>query len=151
MNWPSHNDIAVDLGCKATKQKPKRAQTKRLNTMDHHTYAHSQSKMLIDLCIFLHRALHWTINETIQFMRLCNLSHMRPTMAQVSLHIAQYCQGHNCSHTHKMIVDEGACLKLGIYTPHYDQWKNWVLFELCWLYSSRGYYLHLLEKVCLIF
>ena len=40
-----------------------------------------------DVNWFLHHALHWAVNETSQFMRLCYLSHMRPAKAQTSLHI----------------------------------------------------------------
>ena len=59
---------------------PKREPTKRLNTMDHHTYAQTHKvirlqrsgidTIKIDFCMFQHRALHWAVNETSQFMRL---------------------------------------------------------------------------------
>ena len=48
--------------------------------VDHHTYA--QTKMISDLSMLLHHALHWAVYETSQFMRLWYLSHMQPAKAQ---------------------------------------------------------------------
>ena len=45
------------------------------------------ARLQIDFCMLLHHALHWAVDETSQFMRLCYLSHMRPAKAQMGLHI----------------------------------------------------------------
>ena len=75
--------------------------------VDHHTYA--QTKMKIDFCMLLHHTLHWAVNETIQFMRLCftyvPLAHAASEGSDESAHPLSLARGIT-AHIH----NEGACL-----------------------------------------
>ena len=61
--------------------------------------------------MLLHHALHWAVDETSQFMRLCYLSDMRPAKAQPDgpAHQPSLARGVTAH-----IYNEGACLKLGL-------------------------------------